>query len=241
MSALYGTKPKRRSGAFADRCGNRLLDALAPYLRGALVERAEPLELRAGQELLAPGREVRQVVFPLTAVCSVLLGLRSGQRAETGMVGSEGLVGLAAVLGAIADESVVVQVPGRAVGVDAQRLRRLMDGHAGLRDAILEFVGYSHRAAKQTAACNAYHSIEQRLARWLAGTCARAHTDAFPFTQDILSQMVAATRPRVGEAAARLRREGIIDYAHGTLRIRSARRLAARSCECHAAMNAWLQ
>lgn len=240
MSALYGTISRRRPPARADPCGNRLLDGLAPQIRAGLVGGADPLELRAGQELLAPGSEVRDVFFPVTVVCSVLIGLRSGQRAETGMVGGEGLVGLTAALGAPADEFVVVQVPGRAIAVDVRRLRHLMDSHADLREAILGFVAYSHRVAKQTVACNAYHSIEQRLARWLAGACARAHTDEFPFTQDMLSQMVAATRPRVGEAAARLRREGIIDYVHGTLRIRSARRLAARSCECHATMNAWL-
>lgn len=152
-----------------------------------------------------------------------------------GIVGSEGFVGIPAILGAKPSEYVIAQGAGQAYEVTAQRITALAEKHATLQHALLQYVGYAYHVAKQTTVCNAYHAIEKRMARWLLSIHDRLAQDRFPMTQELLSHMVAATRPRVTEAAARLRAEGIIDYYRGHLTIKDRKALESRACECYEA------
>lgn len=213
--------------------GNELLDRL---LAGeALAREITRVTLETEQELLIPGVMVSRVFFPTTSVCCILLALKSGQRAEVSTVGNEGFVGIPAVLRIPATEYAIVQIPGDAYVVNASALLGVLDENGGLRRIVNRYIGYAYQSAQQTTICNSYHSVEQRLARWLLTAHDRARTDVFPMTQELLSHMVAATRPRVNEAARRLRSDGMIDYERGSVQIRSRNRLERRACECYAA------
>lgn len=212
--------------------GNDLLDRL--IAAGGLPRTLELIALKAGEELFTPGAGIARVYFPTTCVCSILLGLNSGQRAEAGTVGSEGFVGIPVALGISPTDYAIVQVPGKAHVLAASVLKDLLEANARARGAILRYIGYAYHVAEQTTACNSYHTVGQRLARWLLICHDRAHADSFPMTQELLSHMVAATRPRVSEAAARLRSQGVLDYRHGEIHIKNRASLEAKACECYA-------
>ena len=122
--------------------------------------------------------------------------LKSGQRAEAGTVGREGFVGIAALLDLPADDIALVQIPGAAYSVEARKAMPLLAAQGEAREVLTRYIGHAYRVAKQTSACNAFHSIEQRTARWLLTAQDRARRSEFPLTQEMLSHMVAATRAR---------------------------------------------
>jgi len=217
--------------------GNVLLDTLPDSARAVFRSEAQLVSFDYEQQVLAQGDEIRLLYFPVTAVCSLIVGLTSGQRVEIGTVGNEGFVGTPALLGQTrSPEFAIVQVAGDAYTISLARLKRFRDEHDRFGRALLEYIAYACQVAKQSTACNAFHSIDQRLARWLLTMHDRAGRDEFRLRQELLAYMVSATRPRVSEAAGRLRAAGIIDYSQSVLRITDRKGLEAMACECYAAM-----
>ena len=51
--------------------------------------------------------------------------------------------------------------------------------------------------AQQSAACNASHPVEARLARWLLHAHDRTSSESLPLTQEILAQMIGVQRNAV--------------------------------------------
>ena len=135
----------------------------------------------------------------------------------------------------VSGSSGVIQVPGEGYRMSARHVLELCKQHEGFRKALFGYSAYSLHLASRSVACNAFHSIVQRLARWLLFAHDRAGKDEFRLTHEVLSAMLAATRPRVSQAAAKLKAEGIIDYRHGNVRILERGRLEAVSCECYEA------
>jgi CRP-like cAMP-binding protein len=214
--------------------GNALLDIVSPPTRERLLSEAERVCLTRGQVLFAPGAPLNEVYFPITCVCSFLLTLESGQSAETSTAGNEGMVGLRVAIGGAPNQSAIVQVPGEAWKLRADLFREGLGALPEFRDAIHEYVGYVYHVAQQWSLCNAYHSVEQRLARWLLTARDRAHSDRFPVTQQLLSEMVAATRPRVAECLLRFRSTGLVTYRRGCVEVTDAPGLGKLACECYA-------
>ena len=236
MSVPHGTHAAPRSGIDA---GNDLLRLLSPAIRSGLLRHAQVLVMERGHQVFAPGEAIKEVFFPVTGVCSLLLGLRSGQNAGTGTIGNEGMVGIPAVLDTLPTERAVVQIGGDMVALPATILRRQMERHQSLRQVLRRYVACSYDMAKQNSVCNAFHAIDERVARWLLISCDRTRTDCLPYTQDLLSQMVAASRPRVNEAIVRLGAKGIVEYGRGFVRVLDRGGLERLSCECYAAMRDW--
>ena len=90
---------------------------------------------------------------------------------------------------------------------------------------MLRYVQAQLVQAAQSAACNAKHNMEQRLARWLLLCSDRAHAETFKVSQEFLSDMLGSTRPTVSIAAGKLKEEGLIEYNRGVLRIVDPHRL----------------
>ena len=217
--------------------GNALLDTLPESARAVFRSEAQLVSFEYEQQVLAQGEDIRLLYFPVTAVCSLIVSLTSGQRVEIGTVGNEGFVGTPALLGRTrSPEFAIVQVAGDAYTIGLAQLKRFRDEYDKFGRALLDYIAYACEVAKQSTACNAFHSIDQRLARWLLTMHDRARRDQFRLRQELLAYMVSATRPRVSEAAGRLRAAGIIDYSQSMLRIKDRKRLEAAACECYAAM-----
>ncbi|GAA0608458.1 Crp/Fnr family transcriptional regulator [Craurococcus roseus] len=216
---------------------NGLLAALPPGDLARLRPMLRPVELPFDGTLTPAGSEVDAVLFPETGMVSLLAALEDGEQVEVGIVGREGLVGLPLVFGD--DRSLTearVQQEGTALRMDAAALRDGMGGSAALRALLLRYALAFNTQVSLTAACNAFHVVEQRLARWLLTAHDRADGDEFPMTHDFLSLMLGVRRPGLSVAAGALQKAGLIQYARGRMAITDRHGLEAASCECYHAV-----
>jgi CRP-like cAMP-binding protein len=212
--------------------GNSILDALPASVRRSLYKYL--VRASAGTRLVSQGARISHVFFPTTSVCSLVVEFASGDKAETGTVGSDGFVGVPLVLGMpLSYSNGVVHVPGEGYRMSAKQILELCRQHQDFRNALFRYGGFCLHVASRSVACNSFHSIVQRAARWLLLAHDRAGQDEFQLTHELLSAMLAATRPRVSQAAAKLKAAGIIDYRRGKVRILNRGRLEAVSCECY--------
>ncbi len=212
--------------------GNRVMDALpASALR---ICEETLVDLPAGSELAWQGEPITHAFFPTTAICSVAVELESGNKAETAAVGSEGFAGVPLVLGnPVSTASKTIQLPGQGYLLPAKQLLELCREHPGFRKALFAYSAFRLHLASRSVACNSFHSISQRLARWLLFAEDHAGTRELPLTHEQLSAILATTRPRVSQAAAKLKSDGIIAYQRGGVRILDRQRWCAASCECY--------
>ena len=212
--------------------GNRILDELPPSGQRSLQKLLASLSL--GSEVLTPGERITHVLFPTTALCSLIVELESGDKAESATVGCDGFVGVPVVLGAsLSDVRGVVEVAGEAYRLPVKTVLDLCRENDAFRRALFGYSAFRLHLASRTLACNSFHSIVQRMARWLLFLQDRVGRSDFRLTHERLSAMLAATRPRVSQAAARLKVDGIIDYRRGLIRIVDRARLEAIACECY--------
>ena len=158
----------------------------------------------------------------------------NGHSVEVGVVGREGLVGLPALLGAQrATIEAMVQMEGHAWRIRPDELRAAFDRSASLRSLLLRYTQAFHAQVAQTAACNAQHAVDMRLARWLLMMHDRAEQDEFLMTHEFLALMLGAHRPSISVAAAVLQRAGVVRYVRGQITVLDRAGLEAASCECY--------
>lgn len=235
---MHTAQPGRGGGPFGTGertpvdTGNNILDALPSLVRKTVQKSL--ISVPAGTVLFTQGERVTHAFFPTTAVCSLVVELASGDKAETGTVGADGFVGVPLVLGMpVSHSSSVIQQSGDGYRLAARSVLDLCKHHESFRKALFGYTGYCLHLASRSVACNSFHSIVQRLARWLLFAHDRAAQNDFHLTHEVLSAMLAATRPRVSQAAGRLKADGIIDYRRGKVRILDRPRLESVSCECY--------
>ena len=213
---------------------NGLLAALPPEDLARLRRSLQPVELPFDHTLYPADGIVEAVLFVETGMVSLLATLEDGEQVEVGIAGSEGLIGLPLVLGD--DRSLVearVQMEGTALRMNVAALRDEMEGSAALRLVLKRYTLAFQAQVTMTAACNARHAIEQRLARWLLIAHDRAGADEFPMTHEFLSMMLGVRRPGVTIAAGVLQKAGLIQYARGRMAVTDRPGLEASSCECY--------
>ena len=215
---------------------NRLLAALpsADYTRILPSLSVVPLKLK--DILHKPGEPIQEVYFPGSGFCSMLTVLEDGSMVEIATVGREGMVGVSAVLDG-------TPVTSAAMVQGATDTRYRMKVHAfrleiDRRGAFHELMAHAQALfgfVAQSTACNAIHSVEQRLARWLLMAQDRMGSDEFPLTQEFVAMMLGASRPTVTVVAGTLQKAGLIKYRHGRVTIVDREQLEAASCECYRA------
>jgi len=216
---------------------NRLLASLAPEDLQQLD--LTSADLTAGEVLERPGyRGFEYVYFPCTGIISLVVALKGGRLVETGMVGRDGVVGANAAL----DHSHliargVVSIGGTAFKATLDKVRLLADRRPSFRALLAQHAQMLLAEAQQSAACNATHTLEARMCRWLLRSRDLAGDD-LPITQDFLAQMLSVRRVGVSLAARALQSAGIIRCARGHLIIVDVKQLREASCGCHKALRA---
>lgn len=223
---------------FLDRIeGNRLLAALAPADAELLTPHLHRYSLVQGavlQEIEAP---VEQVYFPESGMISLVVTMQSGDTVETATVGREGVVGAFAGLGAWnAFARAIVQVPGTAACISAARFEAIVSQSVGIKELVLRCKEALLSQVQQTAACNALHPLEARLARWLLQALDGSDGATLLLTQDALAQMLGARRTTVTLLARRLQTAGLIRYRRGRIDVVDRAGLEHAACECYAAV-----
>jgi CRP-like cAMP-binding protein len=224
--------------AAADRSApiprNRLLAALPPEDLARLWPRLQPVELVFRQTLHAPEEPITAVYFPETGYLSRLAPMDDGDSAEVGLVGPEGMIGLAILLGGDRDGfEILVQVPGTALWMGAGAFREELDRIPSLRAVLNRYALAHFEQVARSAACNGRHHVEQRLARWLLMAHDRVEGDAFPMTHEFMSMMLGVRRAGITVAAGTLQKAGLIRYERGRMEITDRPGLEAAACECY--------
>jgi CRP-like cAMP-binding protein len=217
-----------------DPAENKLLAALSRRERHNLLPYLEPVSLRSEEVLYEPGGLIRHVYFPTSGMISLVLALEDSLIAQVGRVGNEGMIGLPVFLGvSISHPSAFVEIPGEALRMKAQVFRQELHRAGALSGLLLRYTQALMRHSERLTACNTWHSIEQRLCRWLLVAHDRVQADQFEVTQEFLSHMLGAHRQSVTLAASNLQKAGLIRYSRGKLTILNREGLEAAACDCY--------
>jgi CRP-like cAMP-binding protein len=213
---------------------NNLLAALSRNDRGRLIAGLDPVMLKFGDVLYEPGEKIRHVYFPGNALVSLLV-LADGHLAlEVGLIGREGMVGVPLVLGAaVSSVRALVQGAGTALRMATPRFRRELDHSASLQRELYGYVHALMAQISQSAACNRFHVVERRLARWLLMTHDRVKSDRFRMTQEFLAHMLGVRRVGVTRAAQALQRRKLVCYSRGVITVLNRAGLESAACGCY--------
>jgi len=194
----------------------------------------EPVPLRARRLLDPAGSPMTHVYFIERGLVSVIAHISPTKGIETWLIGPEGLTGVPLILGNTTTvHRRIVQVSGFALRMPFDCLRAAMFEIPAFHDLLLRYVNSVLVATSQLAACNAGHSVRERLARWLLLAHDRCEGNELPLTHDMLSRMVGVRRASVTDGLNELERSGLISTGRGLIRIEDARRLRARACRCY--------
>jgi CRP-like cAMP-binding protein len=213
---------------------NRLLAVLPRKDYQKLLPALEHVALGFGEVLYESHDQIRYVYFPNDCFVSMLTSVDENRAVEVGLIGAEGMIGVPMALGvAVSPFRAVVQGGGTAMRMTTVDFRRNFDTSAGLKREVFLFTHLLMVQIAQTAACNRFHLVQQRMARWMLMTRDRVNSNEFRITQEFLALMLGVRRVGVSMAMGSLRELKIIVYRRGTITILDHVGLLAAACGCY--------
>ena len=217
-----------------DRPINQLLAALPEAEYQRIASHLKPVDLTSGEILLEPNEPVQKIYFPQRAMISLVSIMMDGSTTEIGLVGNEGMIGLAAVLGGgFTTSRTIVQISGSALETSADLIRQEFQRGEKLQQLLLLYTQALLTQVSQSAACNRQHNIEERLARWLLSVQDCVLHNELPLTQEFIANMLGTRRSGVTVAAGILQQAGMIRYSRGKISILDQEKLEETACECY--------
>ncbi|MGH7602679.1 MAG: Crp/Fnr family transcriptional regulator [Gemmatimonadaceae bacterium] len=234
--------PRSRSLAFTGGDGssapsladNSLIANLPASERAAFENRAKRITAPLRETLFEPNEPFDRILFPISAMGSLVTVLKDGTQLEAMTVGHEGFLGLPLFHGiSVARCRGVCQVEGEFYELSPKDFLSLVESAPHFRSLMHKYAQFTSEVMAQTAACNGIHLIEQRCARWLLLTADAVSRKDFSLTQELLSQMLAVRRPGVTVAIGALERQGLIQHRYGRVSIVDTEGLKKVSCECY--------
>jgi len=223
----------------AQHSTNHLLQALPAAEREVLRPHLGFVELVRETVLAEAGAPLTQVYLPHSGAVSMMVRLSEGQTVEVATVGRDSVLGASAALdGGILLTDAVVVLPGTASILEAADLRALADRSPTFRGMLARHEQALLALAQQSAACNASHSVEARLSRWLLRARDLCDSETLPLTQEFLAQMIGVQRNAISIVAHALQQAGIIRYSRGHICITNVEGLRETACECYDAVKA---
>jgi hypothetical protein len=213
---------------------NRLLDRLAEKDRARVLDGCEKVELSFPDVLAEPGDAMRHVYFPTGSFISLVTPMDGKDNLEVALAGNEGLYGIPIALGVLVSPvHALVQGSGPALRMGAAAFRHELIRVPPLRECIDRYIHVLMTQLIQTAGCNRFHVVEQRVARWLLMTADRAHSATFRITHEFLAYMLGVRRVGITEAASALQRRELIGYRRGVVTILDRKGLERAACSCY--------
>lgn len=214
---------------------NRLIEALPLGSRDHLLPKLTSVVLTVPEMLAHTGDPIKSVYFPISGWVSTIVQMAEGRSAEVGLVGREGLIGVATG-NSFSTVDQMVQGNGQALSMSRERFTHELDHNNPLRLLLGRYQASIYAQTAVVAACNGWHELEQRLARWLLSALDRADSPDLALTQDFLAMMLCVSRPRVTVIARGLQIAKIIDYNRGHIFVHDRDALEATACDCYQTM-----
>jgi CRP-like cAMP-binding protein len=214
---------------------NRLLGALEDYAQQRLASELRHVDLKLGHVVCDAGGRLEHAYFPQGAVLSLLTVMANGSAIETANIGREGAFGLfAAMYSRVSFNRCIVQLAGPMVRCPIAALEHEFARSTDVRNL---FVSYSETLLsqiQQTVGCNALHTVEERMCRWLLMMDDRAEGEPMNYTQEFLAEIMGVNRTSVSLAAQSMQNNGLITYRRGTMQVAGRAAMEEASCECYA-------
>jgi CRP-like cAMP-binding protein len=218
-----------------ERKDNQLLGALEDASHQRLKKHCAPVRSKLGTVLCEAGGILKHAYFPEGSVLSLLTVMENGSAIETANIGREGAFGLfAAMYSRVSFNRCLVQLEGPMVRCPIEALQEEFSRSAHVRDL---FVSYSETLlaqVQQTVGCNALHSVEERMSRWLLMMFDRAEGEPLQYTHEFLSEIMGVNRTSISLAAQSMQKAGLISYRRGTMQVLDRSAMEGASCECYA-------
>jgi CRP-like cAMP-binding protein len=224
--------PVDKKGSAAIR--NRILLSLPKTALEKVLPELETVSLPLGKVLLKAGDQVGAALFVDSGLISIIAASSTGSSIEVGAVGKEGMIPVE-ILSDLqySAHRYVVQVPGEAFRIGAPALRHGFSNDIVFCKSSLRFLQQMHNQSAQLVLCNRFHTVQQRLCRWLLMTSDWAEDDRFPVTHEFLALILGVNRSTVSLELGGLKSSGLISYRQRLIEITNKRRIATMSCECY--------
>jgi CRP-like cAMP-binding protein len=214
------------------RFSNKVLQALSADVIQRLSLKQIPLPV--GRKIEFTGTSIDNVFFIESGVGSMTTQFEDGSQVEVGMFGFESVMGVSALMGTKRSlNRIYMQIAGHGYASPIERARAEFQRFGQFHDLALRYVQAQLTQATQSAGCNAKHSVEQRLARWLLLCADRLKDNAIPISQEFLADTIGSRRTTVTVAIGQLKARGIIDHRRTMIHITDRQALEQRACECY--------
>lgn len=217
-----------------DSCGNRLLAMLPAEEYKRLLPNLEQVSFDLGEIIYQSGGHIDYIYFPTDCIVSLVYTMENGMSAEIGVVGNEGVIGIALFMGGdTMPNRALVQSAGAAIRMKAQFLQDEFKRGGEFQHLLLRYTQALVTQISQTAVCNRLHTVERQLCRWLLLSHDRLQTDELIMTHEMIANMLGTRREGVTIAAGKLQDAGLITYYRGHIKIIDRMGLEATVCECY--------
>jgi CRP-like cAMP-binding protein len=213
---------------------NHILAALPADAYQRLLPHLEAVDLPSGKIIYEIDEPISYLYFPSNAMISLVTQMADGKIVEVGLVGNDGMSGIASLMGSSTSfERAIVQLPNGAVRATVATIRNEFERGGDLQRILLRYASHLMRQVSQTAACNASHTAEERLSRWLLMCQDRVESSILDLTQEFLAEMLGTRRGTVNAAAMTLQSASLIRYNRGHITVIDRPGLEGFSCECY--------
>lgn len=194
-----------------------------------------PVELKVPRQLESPGEAIEHLIFPERGAASMTTTFADGNQVEVGLYGFESVIGISALMGTKQSlNRVYMQIAGHGFVTSIANGRREFRRGEHFQQLALAFVQAQLIQVGQSAGCNARHSVEERLARWLLTCADRSKSASFVISQDFVATMLGIRRMSASAAIVNLKDRGVIDHHRNEISIVDRHRLELGACECYA-------
>ena len=213
---------------------NHVLRSISAEALERLRPSLELVDLPHGMTIYEGEARIDQIYLPNSAVVSVVSLTESGQIAEAGLVGWEGVTGIEALLnGPTSINRYIVQLYGVGYRADLAAIKAEFARSGSFQATVLKFTRTMLAQMSQTTLCNRLHVAEQRLAKWLLMCRDRSETDVLAITQEFAALMLGSNRVTLTQAAGQLQDNGLIEYKRGNITVLNRTGLESFACECY--------
>ena len=213
---------------------NELLNAFPPDIYKDIVRHLEAVDIKLGDNVCDAGEPINYVYFPESCVLSLLVVMENGFEIECANIGREGVFGLFTGMSkGFSNMRCIVQLTGAMRRCKISILEDAFSNNLALQRLLINYSETVMFQVSQTAGCNALHTIEQRMSRWLLMMHDRAGGDSLTYTQEFLARVLGANRTSITQAAQTLQKRGVITYTRGLMQVQDRKGLHRASCECY--------